>query len=354
MDVERQAAVVAARDLAAGLLVPAAERVDRTEVPASHLRAIGRAGLLGLQAPAGLGGSAAPPPVVRRVTELLAGADCATWFVQAQHHSPLALLSRSPGPAQDRYARRLATGELLCGVAFSHLRRWPERPVTATREAAGWRFDGAAPWYTGWGLSQVMLLAGATDAGEVVFGMVAATAGEHLHASGPLAMAALSATRTVRLALDGLRVADADVVTVVPIGEWAERDAAVTADVNPAVLGLTERTVTLLAETGTRRGEPETVACAKRLAASLEDVRGRCYRLLDGGEAAGGLAERRAARADAGHLAVEATSALVAAGSGGAMSLDAPGQRLAREALFLLVQAQSAAVRSATLRRWAR
>jgi hypothetical protein len=53
-------------------------------------------------------------------------------------------------------------------------------------------------------------------------------------------------------------------------------------------------------------------------------------------------------------LVVRAATALVTATGGSAMSLDAAPQRLAREALFQLVQAQTAPVREATLRQLAR
>lgn len=58
---------------------------------------------------------------------------------------------------------------------------------------------------------------------------------------------------------------------------------------------------------------------------------------------------RLAVRTEALLLTRRVASAAVAAGGGAAMALDAPAQRLARTALCLLVQAQSAAGRRATL-----
>jgi alkylation response protein AidB-like acyl-CoA dehydrogenase len=78
--------VEAARRLAKELLEPAAAQVDASTVPRSHLRAMADAGLLGIVAPAEVGGGGASAAVFREVTEVLAGADAATWFVQAQHH----------------------------------------------------------------------------------------------------------------------------------------------------------------------------------------------------------------------------------------------------------------------------
>ena len=63
--------------------------------------------------------------------------------------------------------------------------------------------------------------------------------------------------------------------------------------------------------------------------------------------------DRLALRGASLELAVRAATALVVATGGSAMALSAPPQRLAREALFHLVQAQTAPVREATLQRLA-
>ncbi|MFG2602463.1 hypothetical protein ACGFT2_02695 [Streptomyces sp. NPDC048514] len=68
MNVSAHPLVVRARRLAAELLVPEAERVDREGVPASHIAAVRRAGLLGVAA-SGSPMSAAgptPSPITRR------------------------------------------------------------------------------------------------------------------------------------------------------------------------------------------------------------------------------------------------------------------------------------------------
>jgi alkylation response protein AidB-like acyl-CoA dehydrogenase len=344
--------VVAARGLAEGLLAPAAERVDATAVPRSHLDALAAAGLLGLAAPRETGGSAATPGVARRVSEVLAGADLATWFVQVQHQSAVQTLARSGG--FENVLAELASGRCVAGIAFSHLRRWPELPVTATRDGRGWRLDGVAPWYTGWGINDVVLLAGASGTGDVVFALVPARAGDRLRASAPRRLAALQAAVTVTLYLDGLRVPDSDVVRVQPVAEWAAGDRRTAVNVNPAVFGLAASALRLLAEQAARRDEAEGQALARRLAAHLGELRAEAYHLVDELDPDAGVERRLQLRAEAQHLLVEVTTGLVVAGAGGAMALSAPAQRKAREALFLLVQAQTAEARRTALERWDR
>ncbi|OQR58745.1 acyl-CoA dehydrogenase [Streptomyces maremycinicus] len=330
--------VTRARSLADDLLAPHAEQVDQGEVPAIHLAEIRRSGLLGLNAPQEYGGAAAPGAVVRETTEILAGACCSTWFVQAQHHTPVLTLAGNEGPARERLLGPLATGELLSGVAYAHLRAYPRRPVRVTRERGGWRFDGTVPWYTGWGLNDVLLLAGVTDADEVLFAFTEARERPGLRPSAPLRLAALTAARTVSLELDGLWLPEDAVALRTAHGRWSAADRLRTVNANPAVFGLTEAALSLLDE-----------ATAAPLRARLTEVRDRAYALVDGAAPEEHLADRLALRTQAHEVMRTATTAAVVTGGGRSMLLTNRAQRLAREALFLMVQAQTQESRAAHL-----
>ncbi|MFF4586425.1 acyl-CoA dehydrogenase family protein [Streptomyces sp. NPDC001388] len=330
--------VTRARRLADDLLAPHAEQVDQGEVPAGHLSEIRRSGLLGLHAPTRYGGSAAPGAVVRETAEILAGACCSTWFVQTQHHTPVLTLARSEGPLRERLLGALASGELLSGVAYAHLRAYPRVPVRATRERGGWRFDGRVPWYTGWGLNDVMLLAGVTDADEALFAFAEAREQPGLRASAPMRLAALTAARTVSLDLDGLWLPAEAVVLRSPHDRWAATDRLRTVNASPAVFGVAEAALALADED-----------TAGRLRARLAEVRERAYALIDAAEPDERPGERLALRTRAHELMRAATTAAVVTGGGRSMLLTNKAQRLAREALFLLVQGQTAESRSAHL-----
>ncbi|MFJ9738296.1 acyl-CoA dehydrogenase family protein [Streptomyces sp. NPDC101166] len=331
--------VTAARRLADDLLAPHAERVDQEGVPLSHLAEIRRSGLLGINAPAQDGGSAAPAPVVRETAEILAGACCSTWFVQTQHHTPVLTLTKGEGPARERLLGPLARGELLSGVAYAHLRAYPRTPVRAIRERGGWRFEGTVPWYTGWGLNDVMLLAGVTDADEALFVFVDAREQPGLTASEPMRLAALTAARTVSLRLDGLRVPQEAVALRTPYERWAAADRPKTVSANPAVFGLARAALALLDE--------DTAA---PLRARLTDVRRRAYTLADHPDPQGHPAERLELRTRAYEILQAATVAAVVSGGGRSMLLTNRAQRLAREGLFLLVQGQTRESRASHLR----
>ncbi|MFF7976301.1 acyl-CoA dehydrogenase family protein [Streptomyces sp. NPDC007905] len=330
--------MAAARRLAADLLLPEAERVDREGVPASHIEAVKRSGLLGVVAPVAYGGSGAPSAVLRETAEILAGACCSTWFVQTQHHAPVQTLAQSELPVRERLLGPMSRGELLSGVAYAHLRAHPRVPVRVRRAADGWRFDGTVPWYTGWGLNDVLLLAGWSEAGEALFAFVEAREQPGLRASAPMRLAALTAARTVSLELDGLRVPEEAVALRIPYEQWAPRDRARTLNANPAVFGVAQAALSLLDE-----------EFSGPLRARLADVRRRAYALADHPVPHERTEERLAVRAEAYEVLGAATTAAVVAGGGRAMSLTSRAQRLAREGLFLLVQGQTAHTRRAHL-----
>ncbi|MFF4029481.1 acyl-CoA dehydrogenase family protein [Streptomyces sviceus] len=331
-----------ARALADDLLAPHAARVDQEGVPASNLDAIRRSGLLGVSAPKEYGGAGAPDAVAREVQEILAGACCSTWFVQTQHHSPVRLLTQSALPARERLLGPLATGELLAGIAFAHVRAFPRVPVRATAERGGWRFDGRVPWYTGWGLNDVMLLAGVSEADEVVFAFAEAREQPGLRASEPMRLAALTAARTVSLALDGLWLPDDAVVLRTPQEQFALVDQPRNTNASPAVFGVAYAALQVLEDAGER----ETAAA---LRGALDEVRGKAYDLAEHPVPYDRVTERLALKTRSYDLMRAATTAAVVAGGGRAMGLDGTAQRLFREGMFLLVQGQTAQVRRAHL-----
>ncbi|MFD8235488.1 acyl-CoA dehydrogenase family protein [Streptomyces sp. NPDC059696] len=331
--------VTRARRLAHELLVPQAERVDQEGVPASHVEAVKRAGLLGVVAPRDHGGADAPVAVARETAEILSGACCSTWFVQTQHHTPVKLIATHDTPVREKLLRPLATGELMAGIAFAHVRAFPRVPVRAVPRDGGWRFEGKVPWYTGWGLNDVMLLAGVTDTAEVVFVCVEAHEQPGLTPSAPMRLAALSAARTVSLELDGLWVPDEAVVLRTPQEEFALIDLPRAANTVPAVFGVAYAALDLVARA------PDGEETARSLRTRLDEVRREAYALADRPDPADCVPERLAVKTRAYDLLRAATTAAIVAGGGRSMDLGSRAQRLAREGMFLLVQGQTAEVR---------
>ena len=329
--------LAAASRLATELLGPAAEATDRAgTVPPEHLRALARAGLSGIFCP-----PAAPLAVTREIFEVLAGACGVTFFVWVQHHAPVRMLAGSPNEAlRHRHLDDLCTGRVLGGVAFAYLRRPGAPAVVARRVDGGYMVDGEAPWVTSWGLAGLYSVAARLD-DEVLYFVVEGAPSEALQPSAPLALAAMGASSTVRIAFKNLAVPDEDVLTVMPFDEWRARDNVATAQPNPAAFGITATCIRLLADAG---------QAAPALGAELDDCRRRSYALADARcTDRPHLAAQVKARAQSLELAVRAATALVVATGGRGMSSGHPAQRLLREAAFFTIQAQTPELRRATL-----
>jgi alkylation response protein AidB-like acyl-CoA dehydrogenase len=307
-------------------------------VPVANLRLLADAGLYDLLGLA--------PAELREVHETLAGACGVTSFVWEQHHTPVRLLAAARGEGDPTLAR-LRSGELLAGIAFAYLRRAGPPAMTARATPAGGGgglvVDGEAPWVTSWRLADRFAVAARlVDAGgDVVFFLMdGASPPAGVHASAPLALAAMNASSTVRLRFDGVRVPDDDVISVQPYDTWRAADRLATARPRPPVFGVARTCVRLLGDAG------------DELADELADCRARADALLDDDRTHDEhLANLTAARAWSSELAVRAATALVVAGGGRSILRSDPAQRLLREAAFLTIQAQTADLRAATLAR---
>jgi hypothetical protein len=153
------------------------------------------------------------------------------------------------------------------------------------------------------------------------------------------ALVAADATNTVRLRVDGLAVPDERVLGCSPLPQVLAGQVFGIRLNGGVPLGLVRRCVRLLEEI-------DHGAAASRLTQRCDEVRRR----LDAGM--GDVTALLDARADAAELAVQASSALVAAVGGKALTRSDHAQRLAREATFTLVASSRPAMRQTLVDRF--
>lgn len=334
-----------ARHIADAVLSPLAEQVDQTTIPASHFTALADAGLFSLE---GLS-----PTEARRVMAAVAGGCGATFFVWVQHHGVRRTLQQSINTAlQTALANSLRSGRMLAGTAFAHVRRAGRPAVSATRVEGGWRFDGVAPWATSWGYADRFCVAAESPDGEIVWAMLPGDGGTGVMAV-PLHLPVFAATGTVALRFESCVVANADVVLVADADAWRGSDRIRASLGQPAVLGVAERAVLLLRGAARSADDPATAA-AERLDDAIAHAWQRDSDMMDllaqpdsDDQAIVVASDHRAACLDIGQ---RATRALLAAVGGAGMGMAHPAQRLAREANFYVIQAQTTDGRAATLR----
>ena len=266
------------------------------------------------------------------VVEDLASGCLATTFVWLQHRGLVMTLAADGTPAalRDRWLGPACRGQVRGGIALGGLMPGPPR-LRARPDRGGWRLDGDAPWVTGWGLIDLLLVVARGPEDSVVSLIMDATAQPGLTVTRER-LAAVHASVTVRLGFDGV---------LVPGERWAGQEPFDPAEglrpdrlrVNGSLaLGLVRR-------------------CARLLGPGpFDDELAACRELLDDAITADATAMAEA-RAAASELAVRAAAALAVRDGSRAVTVDQHAQRLAREALFLLVFGSRPGIKSALLRR---
>ena len=317
--------VETAERLADELLFPAALATDAAgTVPVELFDGLANAGLYGLAGPPELGGVGADLATTCTVIEALASGCLTTTFVWAQHLGAARAAIFSENEAMRGWVELLLRGECRGGLALGGALPGKAQLV-ATQTSEGWSFDGSSPFVSGWERIDVIHTAARTDDDRLVWALVDARESEALSVER-VPLVALNATNTVRARFHTHPVASERVTSVDPYASGAT--------------------------------PPEVL----RLHASFAlGVARRCCRLLGSTPLDGALAECRATldridpqtieadRAAAGELALRCAAALLVATGSRSLLLAEHAQRLAREALFVLVYALRPGSREALL-----
>ena len=276
---------------------------------------LAREGFYGIAGPADAGGLDLDPPTVSAVVEALASGCLTTTFVWLQHRNPVRAIAASETPGlRERWLAPLCRGERRAGIALAGNRPGPPILRVTRTDAGAILLDGEAPWVSGWGLVDVILV----------------TARDRRHGG---------------LGARGRR-GDAHAAGRAAASRGSERERHGHAPVPcPRRAG----------RAGGRRGAACRRPGAGRGGPALERLarsgRGRPMLPLDGPERVRRSARRGprwpstqppprtlpAARAAASDLAMRASAALTVSQGSRSILVDQHPQRLAREALFLLV-----------------
>ena len=102
-----------------------------------------RRGYLGVKVPQADGGLEFDGPGFRRFQETVARCSGTLAFLESQHQSACSFLVASENrPLRERFLRRMASGEVKAGIAFSQLRKAGDPALRATPRDGGCVLDG--------------------------------------------------------------------------------------------------------------------------------------------------------------------------------------------------------------------
>lgn len=317
--------IIVARRMAEEVLFPRAIETDRADLVAqSNLDALAEAGLYGLFGPLDLGGFAADLPTGSAVVENIASGCLTTALVWLQHHGLVGNLQMGSAVLRDRYLADAVSGARRSGIVFAGLLPGPS-PLNASRIEGGWVLTGTAPWVSGWGRINTLQIAARGPDDTVVTVVLDDLTGADVSAERH-DLTVLNSSGTVKLTFSDVQFGDDHVISVAPHDPGAYNGLSLRLNGSLA-LGVARRCCDLLGPSP--------------LDDQLSEVRSH----LDGADESN-IAEARA-RASA-FASKAATTLLVHTGSR-AIEMDQHAQRLAREAMFLLVFGSRPAIRSALL-----
>ncbi len=332
---------------------PRAAAIDRSlEALREALEEMARRGLLGLRVPASHGGRGLDERSFRRFQEASARASGALAFLESQHQSACALVSRCENAAlRDRLLPLLARGEVKAGIAFSQLRRAGGPALRALPAAGGFRLEGVLPWVTGWGLFGKCVTAATLPDGRTLFVVHDLAESPALRASPVLRLAAVEVTQTVRLEICGLLVPESDVLTARAATWIQENDRVSAALQSPLALGCARAAIDVMRDEAQKKESAVIRSAAERLESELGSCRDEAYAAM---EEPSDVARSLEARARAIELAGRCAHAAVVASAGAGNLMDHPAQRVYREALAFSVLAINRPIQEAALERLAR
>jgi alkylation response protein AidB-like acyl-CoA dehydrogenase len=318
-----------ARAIAENVLFPAALETDASDLlPVAHLDLLAQEGFYGIAGPADAGGIDLDRSTTAQVVESLASGCLTTAFVWLQHRNPVRAVAASDTPGlRDEWLAALCRGRRRAGIALAGNRPGPPILRASRLPRGDLILDGEAPWVSGWGRIDAILVT-ARDGDAVVSVLTDAAEVSTLHAER-LRLVGANASGTVTLRFHGHVVPADRVVGEEPHADVLTRDAASLRLNGSLALGVVDRCCRLMGPSAF----DEQLAAVRR---SLDE---------------GTFETTPAARAAASDLAMRAAAALTVAHGSRSILADQHPQRLAREAMFLLVFGSRPPIRAELMRR---
>jgi len=282
--------------------------------------------------------------------ETLAAASLATALVLSQRDSAIQLIEQSESFARrDELLQAFAANTLFATIGIAQLTTSRQGGVPSLRAEAsgsGFSINGLIPWSTGAGKSD-LVVAGAVlpDHKQILFCLPTDHPG--VCVDPPLPLVALRSTWTTQVHCRDVKLDPSWVLRDPSDHVLAGRKKGVPFGQVFFALGLCRSAVDLIAEHKSETGQRTSKAFGDELA----QLRKRVLYLATPAGADEANAAAAVTRADVNDLALRVTHAAVALYKGMALLNDHPAQRLAREAMFLLVWSCPGGVIDCTLDR---
>jgi alkylation response protein AidB-like acyl-CoA dehydrogenase len=314
-----------------------ADAADRNgHWPAEDLRALAEIGAMRWQLPREAGGDDVPPVELHLRYEAIASASLATALVLSQRDSAAGLIDGAESESlRNELLPALAANEVFATVGIAQLttsRQQGPPAMLATPCENGFRLDGTIPWATGADHSDFVVSGAVCDgspASQILFVLPTDLPG--VNVESPMPMVALSASRTSAITCHNVPLTRRWILSGPRERVLGNRKKALGIGQTFPAMGLSRSALDLIAAHDSDRAR----LTHQRLLAQLDALRERVLRFCESTSQVPEEGPRL--RGECNELATRITHAAVALYKGTALMADHPAQRLAREAMFLLV-----------------
>jgi butyryl-CoA dehydrogenase len=290
------------------------------------------------------------PLLIQRYAQL-AGASLTAVFVLSQHDAGVRRLLAAPASdVAARWLEAIGQGRAFTTVGISHLttsRRLGAQPVKAVELAPGtYRFDGTIPWVTAAQRAHVLVTGAVLDDGRQML-CALPTDRPGVVVGAPFPLAALQASCTTEVVLEGARLDDSDLLAG-PANDIMSNPGAVgTAGLETSALALGQARAALMSLIELR---PERNDLAEPLEALCENWQTYWRHLIAQAKGEVDAPPAGQIRTQANSLVIRSTQAYLTARRGTGFLRTEPAQRWARQALFFLVWSCPTPVAQAAIR----
>jgi butyryl-CoA dehydrogenase len=302
--------------------------------PGDEIRLLSEAGALKAAVGRQWGGDGKGALEQHLLYESIARSSLAVSLILSQRDSAVGLIEASESRLRNELLPRLANGQLFATVGIAQLttsRQGGAPALRAARVADGsYQIVGLVPWCTGAAHADYIVVGAAIDGGENLLALLPSRS-PGVQIDEPMPLVALASTATTSIRCEGVTIPRESVLRIgkqvltrpnhLPLGQAY------------LALGLCRGAIDLIGRFNSSVAEK----ARDRFGEQLSSLRAEVLALSEPGREADANAAAPAIRGRCNDLTLRATHAAVTLYKGTGLLAGHPAQRLAREALFLLV-----------------
>lgn len=324
---------------------------DREDWPGALWTALDRIGAPRWTVPVEHGGAPCARSVLVQRYAQLAGGSLTAVFVLSQHDAAIRRLIAAPGESTAaHWLREVGRGRTIATVGISHLttsRRLGARAIGIEEVGPGrYRLDGTMPWVTAATRADLVVTGGAFNDGRQAL-VALPTDRPGVSIRPPFPLAALQASCTSEIHLEGVEISDRDIVAGPGTDVLSHPGAVGTGGLETSALALGQARSALQALVEL---SPDRTELAEPLDALCDAWQSAWRQIMAQSRGEDDAPPPAQIRAAANSLVTRATQAYLTARKGTGFLRTEPAQRWARQALFFLVWSCPAPIAHAAIR----